>query len=234
MLRAAIDIALLLILCYCTWVGSKKGIIGGAAGLLAIVVSLYAGSLLSSAFSGEILPAFEPFTSGIIESKEDAAIARMEYGSVSLEDIVRENPDEGLRYSQNVYEELGIHPKRADDMAKQAAELSETGGMTISKAVERVFCVDMIYVAGTILSGALVLILLTVIGSLINLRFHIPSLPGLDYYGGVAMGFLRGMAYCILLCWLMSFMGMLLGDVLSQSLLTKFFLLFDFLTGAIL
>lgn len=234
MLRAAIDIMLLLIVAYCTWMGSKKGIIGGVAGILAIIVSLYVGSLLSSAFSGEIIPAFRPFAGGIIESKESAVIEEMGYSGLSLEDIVAANPEEGLNYGINIYEALGIHPKRADDMAQKAMELAESEKIVLSAAVEDTLCKNVLYVGGTVFGAILVLILLTVIANLFNLRFHIPNSPKLDFYGGMGLGLLNGTAYCILICWILSFFGMFLGDVLSQSLLTRFYLLFDFLTGAIL
>ena len=234
-MRAAIDIILLLILAYCTWTGYKRGMINTCAGTLAIVVALYAGSLLSSAFSSKIMPAFQPFASGIIESKEDAAIADMGYVGTSVEDIVASAPNAKYIYATYVFEETGIHFRRADNMARQVVELSDGQNIGVNEALEQVFCKDVLYIAGTVLTGVLVLILFAVIASLANLTFHVPNAPKVDVIGGTAAGFVKGFVFCVLLCWLLSFCGLIIGrEVLTKSILTRFFLLFEFLTAGIL
>ena len=49
------------------------------------------------------------------------------------------------------------------------------------------------------------------------------------------IGFVKGFLYCVLLCWLLSFLGLLLGrDTLDNTLLARFFLTFRFLTNGLL
>ena len=43
-MRAIIDIVLILIIALCTWNGYKKGLVGGIAGILAIIIALFGGS----------------------------------------------------------------------------------------------------------------------------------------------------------------------------------------------
>jgi hypothetical protein len=101
--------------------------------------------------------------------------------------------------------------------------------------LEQVFSKDILYVGGTVLAAIIIMILFTVIASLANLTFHIPNAPKLETIGGAAAGFIKGFAFCVLLCWLLSFGGMIIGkDVLEKSLLTRFFLWFEFLTRGIL
>ena len=50
-MRTVIDLVLLAIIIISIWSGYKKGFILGIAGVVAIVVSLYGASLVSSAFS---------------------------------------------------------------------------------------------------------------------------------------------------------------------------------------
>ena len=64
MIRLILDIVLLLIVAICTWAGYRKGLIGGIAGILAVVIALFGGSLLSSAYSREVVPVLEPFADG--------------------------------------------------------------------------------------------------------------------------------------------------------------------------
>ena len=56
-MRLIIDIVLLVIVALCTWSGYKKGLIGGIAGILAVIIALFGGSLLSSAYAHEVIPA---------------------------------------------------------------------------------------------------------------------------------------------------------------------------------
>jgi hypothetical protein len=234
-MRAIIDAVLLAIIVYCTWMGYKKGIINSCIGILAIVVALYAGSLLSSAFSGQIIPAFEPFAGGIIESREDAAIADMGYVDVPINEIIAADPNAEYLYSCYVFEETGMHYRRANTMAAQVVELSKGQNVDVNDALEQVFSKDILYVGGTVLAAIIIMILFTVIASLANLTFHIPNAPKLETIGGAAAGFIKGFAFCVLLCWLLSFGGMIIGkDVLEKSLLTRFFLWFEFLTRGIL
>jgi hypothetical protein len=235
-MRAVIDLVLLAILAYCTWMGYKRGVVNAALGILAIVVALYGGSLLSSAFAGQLIPAFQPFASGIIETKSDKALADMKMGTdLSIEDIVTKDASKKYDYCLYVYEEAGMYEKRAQTMAKEAAELSDKKDINIEDASEQIFCSDILYVGGTVLAAILILIVFGVIANLANLTFHIPNAPKFEVIGGTAAGFLKGFALCVLLCWLLSFCGLMIGkDVLDKSILTRFFLLFGFLTAGIL
>ena len=101
-MRAVIDIILLAIIALCTWGGYKRGLIGGIAGLLAIVIALFGGSLLSSAYSGEVIPALEPFVDGYIDSQQnrEEVLDSLGYGNSdkSLNDILAEDPSLRLEY----------------------------------------------------------------------------------------------------------------------------------------
>ena len=59
-MKAIIDIVLIVIIALCTWNGYKRGLVGGIAGILAIIISLFGSSLLASAYSHEVVPAVEP------------------------------------------------------------------------------------------------------------------------------------------------------------------------------
>ena len=48
-MKAIIDIILIIIIAMCTWNGYKRGLVGGVAGILAIIISLLGASILSAA-----------------------------------------------------------------------------------------------------------------------------------------------------------------------------------------
>ena len=63
-MKLILDIVLLIIVALCTWGGYKRGLLGGIAGIVIIVVALFGGSLVSSAYAHEVVPALEPFVDG--------------------------------------------------------------------------------------------------------------------------------------------------------------------------
>ena len=120
-MKLILDIVLLIIVALCTWGGYKRGLIGGVAGILAIVIALFGGSLLSSAYAHEVVPALEPFVDGYIDSQvtRDEVLRNMGYGNTeySVEDILAQ--DSSLRYDY-AYEcmlEVGVYPDRAEELA---------------------------------------------------------------------------------------------------------------------
>ena len=70
-MKAIIDILLLIIIALCTWSGYKRGLVGGVASLLAIIIALLGGSIVSAAYSHEVVPAFEPFVDGYVDSQKN-------------------------------------------------------------------------------------------------------------------------------------------------------------------
>ena len=100
MIRLILDIVLLVIVALCTWTGYRKGLIAGIAGILAVIIALFGGSLLSSAYSREVVPVLEPFVDGYIDSQNtrDEILEKLNYGysDLSLEDVLAR--DSSLRY----------------------------------------------------------------------------------------------------------------------------------------
>ena len=238
-MRAIIDIVLILIIALCTWNGYKKGLVGGIAGILAIIIALFGGSLLASAYSHEIVPAVEPFVDGYVDSSKnrDAILDRMGYGSsdLSLEDILAQDSSLRYDYAYECFTAMGLYEKRAEELAGDAVSLADTDGVTMTKAVVSVLCDTLTRVGLMVVAFLLVLILLVALGNVGNLSFRLPNMEGVDEVGGAIMGFIKGFLYCVLLCWLLSFMGLVIGaETMSHTTLGRFFLIFDFLTGGLL
>ena len=239
-MRIIIDLVLLLIVALCIWNGYKVGLIGGFAGILAIIIAMLAGSTLSSNYAYEAIPVLEPFVDGYIDSQKtrDAVMAEMGYSAtdLSLEDVL--DSDSSLRYDYAFFciERVGFSEQRAEELAERAVRYSDQTETDMTESVVQILCDAITYVMGLTLSFLLILILLIAIGSLANLVFRLPdSLQLLDELGGALIGFVKGFLYCVLLCWLLSFLGLVLGkDTLENTLLARFFLTFRFLTNGLL
>ncbi len=239
MIRLILDIVLLVIVALCTWSGYRRGLIGGIAGILAVVIALFGGSLLSSAYSHEVEPVLQPFVDGYIDSQNirDDVLKTMGYGytDLSLEDVLAR--DSSLRYDYAVecMKTVGIYQERAEELAAKSVEYSDRTGASMTDAVVSVLCSTVSFVGGLVVAFLLILILLVAIGNIGNLSFRLPSLELLDEIGGAVLGFVKGFLYCVLLCWVLSFMGLIIGkNTLETTTLAQFFLQIKFLTGGLL
>ena len=238
-MKLILDIVLLVIVALCTWGGYKRGLIGGIAGILAIIIALFGGSLISSAYAHEVVPALEPFVDGYVDSQNtrNALLEKMGYANsdLSVEDILAQ--DSSLRYDY-AYEcllSVGLYPERAEELAERAVAYSDENVTGMTEAVVAVICDTATYVVGLALGFLLILIFLTAIANIGNLSFRLPNLELLDEIGGATLGFVKGLIYCILLSWLLSFFGLIIGkDTLIETTLARFFLSFRFLTGGLL
>lgn len=238
-MKIVIDFVLIFIVAACTWNGFKRGLIGGIAGILAIVISLYGGALLSSAFSPEIIPAAEPFVEGFLDSADakDFILSELGYEDTekSINDILAEDPSLRYDYAYNCVIYAGLSKASARTLAGRAVELSDSSGADLQSAVSDTLCDSLSYVFGTVIAFLLLLMLIVAIANLFNLSLRLPNMETIDEIGGSVTGFLKGVVYCILLCWALSFLGLILGrDTLEGTLLGRFFLSIKFLTKNII
>ena len=235
-----LDLILLLIVALCIWDGYKRGLIGGIAGIFAIIIALLAGSSLSDNYASEAVPVLEPFVDGYIDSQKTrtSVLEKMGYGTtdLSLEDVLES--DSSLRYDYAVLcmEETGFHEARAEELAERSVRYSDQNGVSMTEAVVSILCDTITYVMGLALCFLLILILMVAISNIGGLVFRLPdSMELLDELGGALMGFVKGFLYCVLLCWLLSFLGLIIGrDTLEKTLLARFFMTFRFLTNGLL
>jgi len=238
-MKAIIDVLLLIIIALCTWSGYKRGLVGGVASILAIIIALLGGSIVSAAYSHEVVPAFEPFVDGYVDSQKnrEEVLERMGYGEsdLSLEDILQQ--DSSLRYDY-AYETLcivGMYSQRAEEMAAEAVALSDESGMSMTDSVVSVLCSTITYIAALAIGFLLLLIMMVAVANMFNLSFRLPNMENVDEIGGAVLGFVKGFVYCVLVCWLLSYMGLIIGrETMDGTTLGRFFLLFDFITAGLM
>ena len=238
-MKVIIDIILLVIIALCTWNGYKRGLIGGIAGILAIIVAVLGSSIVAVSYSGEIVPALEPFVDGYMDSQKnrDAILEHMGYGSsdLSLDDILEEDSSLRYDYAYECLTSVGLYEGRAEELADDAVILAEESGCNMTDAVVSVLCDTITYVMTMVVAFLLILILLVAIANMGNLSFRLPNMENVDEIGGAVLGFLKGFIYCVLLCWLLSFLGIVIGkETMAHTTLGRFFLIFDFLTGGLM
>ena len=178
-MKIIIDVVLLVIIALCTWTGYRRGLISGIAGILAIIISLFGGSLLSSAYAHEVVPALEPFVDGYIDSQanRDAVLERLGYmgDDLSLEDILAQDPSMRYDYAYECIAGIGFYDDRAEELADKAVAYSDENSVNMTDAVVNVLCETITYVGGLVLAFLMILILLTAIANIGNLSFRLPK-----------------------------------------------------------
>ena len=112
---------------------------------------------------------------------------------------------------------------------------AQESGVSMTDAVVAVLCDTVTTVMTTVIGFLLILILLVALASIGNLSFRLPNMENVDEIGGAVLGFAKGFLYCVLLCWLLSFLGLVIGkETMAHTTLGRFFLIFDTITGALL
>ena len=236
-MKTIIDLVLLAIVVACVWSGYKKGLIMGIAGMLAIVVSLYGATLVSTAFSYEVVPALRPFASGYIDHQtREVVLGELGIADTQLspEDILANDPAIQHEFCVAVFSSVGMHADVAEQLASESGQRAAEQNMAVQEAVVEVLCERLSYAALVALAFMVLLIALTAVGNIPNLSFRIPNMDTLNDAGGAVMGLLTGIAFCVLLCWALRFLGLIIGpDTLDGTVLGRFFLRIDFITKGI-
>lgn len=229
-----LSVIFLLILLFAVWGGYKRGLILSVAQLVAIVASLYLACLLSAAFSGELVTALRPFAAGYVEGQIDKVVMPelgLSESGLSVTDALAQNPEQTDAFCTATYRAVGIASGPAQQLSQEAQTYADEQKVSVTDAITEVLCTRISYVGGVVLCFIVILILLLAIGNLPNLTFRIPEKARLDDVGGAVCGGVCGAAYCVLLCWALQFLGLLIGrDTMENCLLARLFLAIDFLT----
>ncbi len=238
-MKVIIDVLLIIIIALCTWNGYKRGLVGGVAGILAIIISMLGANILSAAYAHEVVPALEPFVDGYVDSSKNRMVIleRMGFGGsdLSLDDILAQDSSLRYDYAYECLSDLGLYEKRAEELAADAVAYAQESGVNMTDAVVAVICDTVTKVGTTVIAFLLILILLVALASIGNLSFRLPNMENVDEIGGAILGFAKGFLYCVLLCWFLSFLGIVIGkETMAHTTLGRFFLIFDIITGSLL
>ena len=233
-MNVALYIVFALIVVLSIWSGYKHGLILSVAHLAAIVASLYLAALLSGAFSNEIVSGMRPFAEGYLDHQVATEVMpKLNLGgdNLSVADALEAKPDTAYSFCYETYRAAGIAEKPAQQMAREAQTYAAAQHTTVSDGLVHIFCEKLAFVAGTALAFILILVLLLAVGNLPNLTFRLPEHERLDDVGGALVGLANGVAYCILLCWVLQFAGILIGrDTLEHNIVANILLKINILT----
>lgn len=235
MIKLILNVTLMLILALCIWGGFKRGLIGGIASFLAVLIALFGARALTIRYGREVVPALRPFVGGYIDSETntDEILATLGYGEtdLSLEDILEQDTSLRYDYAYECLRSIGFCRAVSEEYAGEAVSYANRYNTSVTSAVITAASNIFAYVGCISLAFIMILILINAIWDMINLDFHLPNVDMIDEVAGAGMGFVRGFLYCVLLCWVLGFLGLLIGkDTCDSTPLISFFQLFRFLT----
>ena len=238
-MRLVLNLILILIMALCLWGGFKKGLINGLIGIIAIIIALVGANALASRYSGELVPAIEPFIGGYIDSEttSDEVLAKLGYGDSdkSLTDIMEADSSLRIDYAYECCRLVGFYKDISEDLAEDSVTYANDKEVSITNAVITIICNTIAYVGCVTVAFIMILILVTSFFDVLNIDIRLPNLDVLDEISGMALGLAKGFLYCVLLCWLLGFLGIIIGkDTADKDALFRFFLAFRFITRTLI
>ncbi len=228
-MRFVIELTLLIIIFYCTWRGYKRGAVNAAISLTAVLIAVFGGLFIASTAADSASYLLRPFVAGCIDSQfESEAAANIGVSDINIEDTLASRPELVQPYMSQCLQGIGFTAKRAEHYSLRAADIYEKTELDAATASAQAGSGAIAYAVIALLFFALIMFLMYLIKQIFDLRFRITDNADVDLYGGAALGFVRGCIYCICLCWVLSFCGIIIGKTtLDDGLFSRFFLLLD-------
>jgi len=207
-----IDLVIIGIVVYCAWRGYRNGLVRGAFGVVALVVSLLVANIAATAYSDEFEGILIPFVGGIV----DTALADMSGDAFDYDEIEHENDTEQFRDAYNALREIGLPIPAAVRIAEIAAESDETE-RSLSDMISSRLSSSLAFMAVFAVAFALAAIIFAVIGNLIGFVFALPGLKLVDSIVGVVFGVVKGMIVVLAIGAIVRYFGLLAIDILEET-----------------
>lgn len=195
--------------------------------LLTMIISLAGAMLLAGRMSEGAVYIIKPFVSGYIDSQyEEEVLENMGLEGLGADEAIAAAPEHMEEYARECMLAFGFNEKRVSTLAPIASDIYRTGDMSPAAATSTEMCRAMAFAVCMILMFILIMLFISLIKQIFGLSFRIRDNDDADLYGGAVLGFAQGFIYCVFLCWLLSFCGIIIGmTTLDDGLFSRFFLL---------
>jgi len=214
MLRFIITLLLLLIVVYCVWRGYRNGIVRGVCGIIAILLALYAAGVVADMFQAEFDGILSPFISGMIDSAADKVKDNDKEAVVQL---TKAEKTDVFSVSYACSRQIGLIDSAARLVAEEMAEETQLVNQQMYERLSAKLCTKLAHIAIFCVAFAIVLIVLTVIGNVINLSFLIPKLGVVEPILGALLGFVRGLMVMYAITMFLRYLGIIIPDDLLKE-----------------
>ena len=219
MITRVIDLAIIAIVAFCGWRGYRNGLIRGAFGVVALIVSLVLANIAAAAYSEEFTGMLKPFISGLVETTlVDIRDEGIEYDPG---DYDHENETEEFKSAYTALRRIGLPESSADRVAAMAADrdIDFTGSFPDLIADKLSSTLSFVAVFG--IAFILISIVFAVVGNLIGFVFSLPGLKAVDIIAGVALGLAKGLLIVYTLAVIVRYFGLLATSTVEGTSVLK-------------
>ena len=213
MIVLAIDLTIIAIVVFCAWRGYRNGLIRGAFGVAALIVSLFVANIAAKAYSEEFTGILKPFIGGII----DTTLSTMREDEVIYEpvDHGHENKTEDFGTAYTALRQIGLPEPSAVRVADLAVEGS-SGGYLTDLIADKLSSV-LAYVAVFGIAFLLLAIVFAVVGNLVGFVFSLPGLKLVDSIAGVILGAAKGLLIVYTIAAVLRYFGLLASSTVEAT-----------------
>lgn len=214
-----IDVVLIGIIALCAYRGFRTGLIMSLIGIIAVVVAVYGANLIATTYSSEFTGIAEPFVSGLIDT---AATKLLNTGASASGDTPKEALKAGeesdvLKVASSVLRELGLTEEVAGGIAEEVAMRERTVSAKMAETLAKFLSEKLCFVATFVISFALIMIITTALGNVLDLVFGLPGLETLNHVLGGVLGAGKGIVIVLVITLVCRYLGLLIGDELVNS-----------------
>jgi len=208
-----IDIAIIGIVAYCAWRGFRNGLIRGAFGIVALVVSLIVANVAAEAFSDDFEGILVPFVGGVV----DTALNEVELDNIDF-DALEDHEDDSYEFLSAfaALREIGLPVPAAIRIAERAVADDESDD-TPAYIIAAELSSTLAYIAVFAVAFVLVAIVFAVVGNLIGFVFSLPGLRLLDGILGTAFGLIKGLIVVLALALFARYFGLLAIEIIEET-----------------
>jgi uncharacterized membrane protein required for colicin V production len=221
-----LDVLLIAIILLCTWRGFRAGIINSICGILAVIIAIYGGNLISQTYSGEFTGMLEPFVSGYVESIEgkimDHITGNDEEDFTPVADIDDLETDDVSGVCTAVMRQLGISEKSSRKLADEIATKVDKTNSKMVDALTDVICTRVAYIVLFAIGFLLIVIIFSAIGNVLDLAFGLPGLENVNHILGAIFGAAKGFLIIVVITCFCRYLGLILKtDLLNSTIIMK-------------
>ena len=224
----AIDFTVIAVIAFCGWRGYKNGLIRGAFGVVALIVSIFIANVAAKAYSEEFTSILKPFVGGII----DSSLNKTDEDEEDVEDVIdyadelveMELPDDSEEFqtAYTVLRQIGLPIPSATVIAEKTAE-DEIKGYFSDLIADKLSSV-LSFMAIFAIAFVLMAIIFTVVGNLIGFVFSLPGLKLVDEIAGVVFGLAKGLIIVYTLATVVRYFGLLARDTVEATSILNYFI----------
>ena len=220
-MRITAALVIIAIVAVSAWIGYKNKAIRGICGVLAIIISIYGASIITTAYYQEFSGLLEPFIGGVVDSAASAVMNEPD-DTVLVHPLTDEEKKDMYNVAYSTLRQVGVTESAAERIAESERGKFDSMSLKMTASLSEKLCNDITYTAVFEICFILIAIVFAVIGNLLDFAFKIPDLKVGDQLIGAVFGAVRGVILVMTLVVILRYAGIILPEELkSGGLLQK-------------